>query len=105
MALENLTSKERALYNGFLVMNNGVKECTVHVTAYMAGEVLGNCPYKFEMKDWSTVDPRMKDCDACTTPFSQEIHDTINSLEKKCMLARDPDNPQVLYVAGPEVMN
>jgi len=105
MALDDLTDRERAVYTGILTQYSTVPECALHATAYAAGVLLGYCPYSFEMKDWSSVDSRLKDCDNCVAPFSQELHEIINSLEEKMMVQRDPDNAQVLHILGLESWN
>ena len=77
-----------------------VREEVFHMMMSIAGiisiEKTGKELYKFEPKTWETIDERFK-TGSGSIPYSEKLHNVVESLVKKHYLVRDSNEPLILY--------
>jgi len=93
MALPQLTDKEIFVWE-FLknYVQEPIPENALHMMFKIACKLSGDNSYRFEEKYWPDIDKRFPE-EGVNLPYSQELHDRIESLISKGYLERDSGKP------------
>lgn len=93
---ESLTGEETFVLRIVRQVGKPMGEHEFHMIISIAANASGDKSYQFEPKMWEDIDERYK-TGLGHVPFSAELHEQIESLVRKGYLARNSEEPILIF--------
>ena len=93
--IESLTEEEGTLFELIKKLNRSIGEHEFHMIMSITQD--GGCEtgYRFQPKDWEVIDERYE-TGMGALPYSQELHENIDSLVRKGYVDRNSEKPIII---------